>query len=140
MLGEVDDVFIGRGWSFPLAASSGGGMALVAGVTELEQAIYLILSTSPGERPMRPEFGCHLADFVFEAMSPTLFGEVSARVAGALDRWEPRIDVTDVSAAPHPDEEAVLLITVSYRIRHTYDVRSLVFPFYLIGEYERGRA
>ena len=52
--------FVGRGWAFPLAADDTGSIALVAGSTEIEQAIRLILGTAPGERPMRPGFGCRI--------------------------------------------------------------------------------
>ncbi|MEM9514371.1 MAG: GPW/gp25 family protein [Actinomycetota bacterium] len=128
--------FIGRGWAFPLGTDVNGGIRTVGGAEEIEQAIYLILSTTPGERPMRPEFGCGLADFVFESITPATFGRIASAVEQALDRWEPRIDVDDVVVGPDPDRAGAVLIEVVYRIRDTYDRRSLVVPFYVIPEHQ----
>ncbi len=136
MQNESGEAFIGRGWAFPMAANPTGGMAMVRGLEEIEQAIFLVLSTTPGERPMRPEFGCGLVDFVFAPMEPAVFGEISFLVETALDRWEPRIEVTEVIVEPDPNRAAVLLIGVGYRIRDNYDRRSLVFPFYVIPQHE----
>ncbi|MEM7338665.1 MAG: GPW/gp25 family protein [Actinomycetota bacterium] len=130
------NAFIGRGWAFPIAASATGGIAMVKGAEEIEQAIYLILSTTPGERPMRPEFGCGLIDFVFSPMEPATFGEIAFRVEEALDRWEPRVNVLDVDVKVHPDTTAMLLIDLTYELRDSYDRRSLVFPFYVIPRHE----
>lgn len=128
--------FIGTGWHWPVGTDATGSIAMASGVTELEQAIYLILSTSPGERPMRPEFGCRLADFIFANADATTAGLVAHEVRQALARWEPRIAVEDVSVTIGPDEPSTLLIDITYRILHTYDRRNLVFPFYLIPEHE----
>ena len=50
--------FVGSGLAFPLQLAPTRNLALASGRTEIEQAILLILSTAPGERPMRPDFGC----------------------------------------------------------------------------------
>ena len=57
--------FIGAGWAFPLRTDPTGGIALVSREREIEESIRLILATAPGERPMRPEFGCAVHDHVF---------------------------------------------------------------------------
>ncbi|MFC9492336.1 GPW/gp25 family protein, partial [Streptomyces hydrogenans] len=54
--------FVGAGWAFPPHTDATGSIALVRGERELEESIRLILATSPGERPMRPEFGCAIND------------------------------------------------------------------------------
>ena len=61
----MNEEFIGRGWAFPLRTDATGGIALVTREREIEEAIRLILGTAPGERPMRPEFGCRIHDYVF---------------------------------------------------------------------------
>ncbi len=61
----MHDDFIGAGWAFPLRTNSRGGIALVRREQELEEAMRLILATYPGERPMRPEFGSRVRDWVF---------------------------------------------------------------------------
>jgi uncharacterized protein len=127
---------IGSGWQWPVGTDATGSIAMISGATELEQAIYLILSTSPGERPMRPEFGSRLADFIFASADATTAGLIAHEVRKALTRWEPRIAVEDVTVTISADDPATLLIEISYRVLHTYDRRNLVFPFYLIPEHE----
>jgi uncharacterized protein len=126
--------FTGRGWAFPLRLDSAGSFVLSGGEQDVEEAVRLILGTAPGERPMRPEYGCSLHDLVFDTIDGTLSGRVAARVRDSLLRWEPRIDVTDVTAAPLPDQPHVLGIAIAYRVKATNDRRNLVFPFYTIPE------
>ncbi len=122
--------FTGRGWAFPLRTTAGGGIALVDGDTEIAEAIRLVLGTAKGERPMRPEFGCGIHDLVFSPTEQRLLGRVEEEVRASLARWEPRIDLLDVVAAPDQHDNGTVLITVSYLVRDTDDPRNLVFPFY----------
>lgn len=126
--------FVGRGWSYPLVPSATGGIGLVGGDQELEQAIRLVLGTSVGERPFRPEFGSHLADFVFSPIDASTGGRVAYEVRRALERWEPRIDVIGVDVTVDPARPTTLYIDVRYRRKGTNDPRNLVFPFYVIPE------
>lgn len=124
--------FIGSGWAFPLRTDATGGIALATGDRELEEAIRLVLGTAPGERPMRPEFGCAIHDFVFAPADATTAGRISYEVRASLERWEPRIDVNDVETTFDVDEPSTLYIDVRYTRRGSNDPRNLVFPFYLI--------
>jgi Bacteriophage baseplate protein W len=130
--------FVGKGWSFPLRLDSSGAFGLSSGEDDVAEAIRLILGTSPGERPMRPEFGCAVQELVFDTVDASLAGRASAMVAASLTRWEPRIEVLGVSAQPDPqggdDGPPVLRISVDYRVSATNDRRNLVFPFYSIPE------
>ncbi|MGH9196083.1 MAG: GPW/gp25 family protein, partial [Acidimicrobiia bacterium] len=85
--------FVGSGWAFPLKADTRGGIALVSREREIEEAIHLILGTAYGERPMRPEFGCGIHDYVFAPADATTAGRIAHEVKQSLRRWEPRIDV-----------------------------------------------
>ncbi|PZS30070.1 MAG: baseplate protein [Pseudonocardiales bacterium] len=124
--------FIGRGWAFPLRADATGSIALVGTDTEIEEAIRLILATAPGERPMRPEFGCGMHDHVFDSMDATTAGQVAYAVRSALEQWEPRIDVTSVDVSYAAESTATIYIDIRYTVRATNDPRNLVFPFYVI--------
>jgi uncharacterized protein len=126
--------FTGRGWAFPLRLDGAGSFVLSGGEQEIEEAIRLILGTSFGERPLRPEYGCGIHDMVFDTVDAGLSGKVAAAVRASLLRWEPRIDVTDVSAAPLPEQPHVLGISIGYQVKATNDRRNLVFPFYSIPE------
>lgn len=126
--------FIGRGWGFPLSTTANGSIALVSGAREIEEAITLILSTSFGERPMRPEFGCGIHDHVFAPADATTAGILVYEVKRALARWEPRIFVNDVTVSLDRASQGTLYLDIKYSLRGTNDPRNLVFPFYVIPE------
>ncbi len=126
--------FVGHGWSWPVGVSPTGSIALVSGDTELTQAITLILGTAPGERPMRPEFGCGIHDLVFDPSDTTLAGLIAHEVRVSLVRWEPRVDLLEVSVTFDAQREGLVLIDVSYVVCATNDRRNLVVPFYSIPE------
>jgi uncharacterized protein len=123
--------FLGSGWAFPVVATSDGRIGRAAGPESIEQAIRLILETSPGERVMRPEFGCGIWELVMEANTAQLHGRLQARVQEALIRWEPRIDVLDVRVDSPVEQKNVLFIRIDYRIRANNALYNLVYPFFL---------
>ena len=125
---------IGKGWAFPPGLDYRGQLALVGGEAEIEQAIRIILNTAPGQRVMRPEFGCRLQELVFASNNSQTAGLAERYVREALGRWEPRIALERVNVTPDPENHARLLITVQYRIKATHSARSLVYPFYLLPE------
>lgn len=130
MAGDI----IGKGWAFPPRLDHRGQIALVSGPAEIEQAMRIILNTAPGQRVMRPEFGCRLQELVFAPNNSQTAGMAERYVREALGRWEPRIDVLSVIVAPDVEHNACLLISVSYRIKAMHSSRSLVYPFYLLPE------
>jgi phage baseplate assembly protein W len=123
---------IGSGIAFPLQVDRRGGIALASDETDIDQAIQLILATAPGERPMRPEFGCGVHDFVFDTIDAGTVARMETEVRSALDRWEPRIQVTDIDFDLAGMDRGELLINISYRVRATNHMRNLVYPFYVI--------
>jgi phage baseplate assembly protein W len=123
---------LGSGLAFPLAVDHRGGIALARGEDDVEQAIKLILGTSPGERPMRPEFGCALHELVFDTIDAEMVGKIDSAVRVALDRWEPRIDVEGIDFDLSRMHEGALTIEVAYRVRATSRQHNLVYPFYVI--------
>ena len=124
--------FIGRGWGFPVGVDATGQIALVSGSREIEQAMRLILSTYPGERPMRPNFGSRLRDFIFDGATWENAIAIAAEVRASLLQWEPRATVADVLVAPEAADRGVLMIDIVYTVKGTNDPRNLVFPFYTI--------
>jgi len=129
---------IGSGLAFPLQADQRGVLALAHGVTDIEQAIGMILGTAPGERPMRPEFGCEVHDYVFDTIDAEMIGRVDTAIRKALDRWEPRIEVTEIDYDLDNVDEGRLEITISYRVLATSRLYNLVYPFYVIPAEESG--
>jgi Bacteriophage baseplate protein W len=123
---------IGTGVAFPLGVDRRGALALARDDEDVRQAISIILSTAQGERPMRPEFGCGVHDYVFDVLDAATLGQMETEVRRALERWEPRIDVIDVDFELDGSSDGPLAITIEYRLRATNDVRNLVYPFYVV--------
>ena len=124
--------FIGAGWAFPLRTNATGAIAVVTHEREIEESIRLIIGTAPGERPMRPDYGCAIHDYVFATIDPDTSGRIAGEVRASLVRWEPRIDVEGVDVTTDPGDETLVYIDIKYSIGNTNDPRNLVFPFYTI--------
>lgn len=125
---------LGSGLAFPVGVDRRGGIALAPGEADVEQAIVIILGTAPGERPLRPEFGCAIHDYVFETVDAHTLAHLEAEVREALDRWEPRIEVTDITFDLSGVDDGRLVIDITYRLTETNQLRNLVYPFYVIPE------
>ncbi|MCA6091956.1 GPW/gp25 family protein [Streptomyces sp. SCA3-4] len=123
---------IGAGWAFPGALTPSGEVALATGGDDVAQAIGLVLGTAPGERPMRPEFGCGIHRLVFDPLDAATVARADLEVRRALERWEPRIELDELLFSTDSADEGVLYIDVRYRLRTTDEPRNLVFPFYTL--------
>ena len=131
----MPEEFIGSGWAmFPMGLDASGGIAMVSGDNEIREALRLVLGTAKGERPMRPEFGCGIHDFVFDNANTDIAGRIAYHVRESIIRWEPRVDLDDVTVTFDPAEPSTVYINVSYQHKETNDPRNLVFPFYFIPE------
>jgi hypothetical protein len=128
----MSDNLVGAGIAFPLRVDARGGLALSRSNDDVDEAIRLIVGTAQGERPMRPEFGCGIHDYVFESIDSYTLGRIDYEIRVALDRWEPRIDIVDVDFDTSEAELGKLVIDITYSLRATSHVRNLVYPFYLI--------
>jgi phage baseplate assembly protein W len=125
------DELIGRGLPLkPLKTGRGALFDLLGGPAKIESAIEIILRTSPGRRVMRPTFGCRIHELAFAPASSETLGLAERYVAEALALWEPRVRVEQVKAWFGAGDNTTLWIEVRYRILDSYDVRSLVRPFY----------
>ncbi len=128
---EAQKQFLGRGWASPVRLDPATALVATAEADDdVQQSILIILGTSPGERVMRPEFGCGIADMVFEVIDNATVNRIAALVRDALVRFEARIDVLDVTVDPWRAAEGRLDISIHWRMRATNQVGNLVYPFY----------
>jgi uncharacterized protein len=128
----VEADILGSGVAFPLRVDRRGSLALVSAEVDISEAITIILGTAPGERPMRPEFGCGIHNYIFETVDPYTIARLEQEVRIALDRWEPRIDVLDIDFGLDRVDHGEVVIEIGYVVRTTNDLRNLVYPFYII--------
>ena len=127
-----DRSFLGRGVGFPVRPED-DELEMVAGETDIEQSIRLILGTAPGERVMRPTFGCGIHDRLFDPVDTRTRSLMEGDVTDALVEWEHRIDVENVEVTDPPDQTGTLLVEIDYTVRSTNTSKNLVYPFYLEG-------
>ena len=123
--------FIGKGMKFPIKVDARGRLNWSEGPPRLQDAIWLIVKTSLGERVMRPAFGAGVNDYVFQPNSPMVRKGLETAIRSALLKWEPRIDLDTVSVDPVADEASQVLVTIAFRIRTTNELFNVVYPFYL---------
>lgn len=128
--------FLGTGLSFPLRTDARGNIMLASGSQDIEQAVHIILSTRPGERVMRPTFGCRAHELLFEPRSPTTISLLQEYVYEALRIWEPRINLLSVDVVADNSNDGALLAEIEYEIKATHDTRSIVHPFFIEEEQE----
>lgn len=125
---------LGRGWGQPIAPATDGPtpgrVPVVQGPEKVRQAILTLLDTDPGERVMRPDFGCGLRRYLMAPNNPATRAGIRREIEAALARWEPRIRLVSLEVTPST-EPTVVLIELHYA--HVLDQRQdvLVFPFYL---------
>ena len=124
--------FLGVGWAFPIGVDARGRIGLARQVTDIEQAIQMILLTPKGQRVMRPEFGCQIHELIFAPNDANTWGMAEYYVEEALRFWEPRIEVLNVTARPSDGQTERMDVHVDYRVKATLDKRTLVYPFYRI--------
>ncbi|MEV6923688.1 GPW/gp25 family protein [Dactylosporangium sp. NPDC051485] len=124
--------FLGSGWAFPIRLA-GDGTILRSPEPDgaVDDAIRMILSTTPGERVMRPDYGCTISEYVFGLVDSGTTGQISQAVREALAEWEPRIDVVDVTTTQDPQDPRRLSVAITYQIRSSNSRVNLVYPFYL---------
>ena len=128
--------FLGCGWAYPAGIDQDGGVGNSWHEENVEQNILVILGTAPGERQMRPEFGCKIHDLVFKPNNRPTANMAENFVRMAVAKWEPRVGSLEVMANPDQYEDNILRIELKYTISTTNTTRNMVYPFYLSGQEE----
>jgi hypothetical protein len=121
---------IGTGWKFPIRVNAKGGISYSCGPDRIQDAIWIILATSLGERVMREDFGAGANDYVFQSNSDVVRAQLAAAVSAALAKWEPRIQQVNVSVQQGTEPSQVLIV-IDYQISSTNELFNLVYPLYL---------
>lgn len=138
-----------RGWRFvvPATDAPGVGAGMFVGPTgsitmveeddAIRQALLLLISTRPGERVMRPAYGCDLERLIFSPNDDTTAGLAMHYVRQAVERWEPRVEILRVDAWRDPEDASILQLVLHYRVKATLNAAQLAVPVALEGERSR---
>lgn len=130
-LNPSNSEYIGAGLAFPMSTNVQGSLQLSSNEANLEESIRIILGTRLGERAYRPNFGSRLSEIMFEPMNTQVLLLIRLYVKEAIEMWEPRLVLKDVITEPDPSTGRVS-INVVYQPKNTYDIRSMVYPFFLM--------
>jgi len=122
--------FLGVGWKFPVSLEE-GSFAVISEDEDIGEAILIILSTTPGERVMRPEFGCGIHEYIFSVINSSNLLMIEDEIKVALTLYEPRISIEEVTAKPDVSEGGKLLVHIEYRVLSSNSRFNMVYPFYL---------
>ncbi len=126
---KKEESFLGTGWSFPPEFDKNtADVKMTSAEEDIKRSLYILLSTTVGERVMQPAYGCNLKRFLFEPLNATTIAYVRKLVEDAIVYFEPRIELDGVSVEV---EEGTLNIIIDFRIRATNARSNLVYPFYL---------
>ena len=106
---------LGMGWAFPPEAVTTSRFEWRSGAVLVRQSILIILDTEPGERVMRPDFGCGLRRYLMEPNTPATRAAIARDIEAALGVWEPRIVVGAVDVTPTADPSTVL-VSIGYTL------------------------
>ena len=68
---------------------------------------------------------------MFDIVNVSTIGQIKLKVFNALEKWEPRIIVQDVTVSTEKVDVGQLLINVNYLVRTTNNQFNLVYPLYL---------
>jgi hypothetical protein len=125
---------LGKGWRFPVSVNLTGGVSSSAYEENVRQSIFIILGTAPGERVMRPDFGCRIHDLMFAPNNDVTSVRAAYYCEEAIYKYEPRIEEVEVQAKANSVEPNRLDLIITYVIAGTNNKRNLVYPFYLRTE------
>jgi phage baseplate assembly protein W len=124
--------FLGKGWRFPVALNLTGGLSQSQYEENVRESLFVVLGTAPGERVMRPDFGCRIHDLMFAPNNDETAARAEYYCEEALLKYEPRLESVKCIAVPNKDEPNRLDIRVQYQIAGQSERKNLVYPFYLL--------
>lgn len=129
----IDNSFLGTGWRFPPAfGHAGRGAVLVSAEEDIRESLYILLSTTPGERIMQPTYGCDLRSLVFEGLDTSTITAMQDMIRRAVLFFEPRIDIERIDIDDTQAAEGILTLHLHYTIRTTNSRSNMVYPFYFL--------
>lgn len=123
--------FLGTGWGFPPAFSKKTfDVGMLSDADDIKSSLEILLSTRPGERVMRPDYGCNLDELVFEPLTTTFKTYIKDLISTAILYYEPRIEVNNIDLDDTGELEGRILIVIDYTVSATNTRFNFVYPFY----------
>ena len=131
MMTKIIKSFLGTGWGFPPAFSNkSSDVGMLSDVDDIQSSLEILLTTRPGERVMRPDYGCNLDELVFEPLTTTFKTYIKDLISTAILYYEPRIEVNSIDLDDTGELEGRILIVIDYTVSATNTRFNFVYPFY----------
>lgn len=128
-----DKSFLGEGWAFPPEFSKATKESkLIAEDDDIKESLYILLSTSPGERVMHPSYGCGIKSLVFDNVTESRITILKDMITKSILFFETRISLNSVDINTDQINDGVLLVNIFYTIRTTNNRSNMVYPYYFI--------
>lgn len=134
-MADTDKAFLGIGWSFPPEFHKFADsltVKMVAEEADIKESLWILLSTSPGERVMQPSYGCGLQGMVFETINQSTMTEIKDIIERAILFFEPRITLEEIDVNTEDALEGMIKIRLDYTVRKTNTRSNIVYPFYFL--------
>jgi len=128
-----DKSFLGEGWAFPPEFSKATKESkLIAEDDDIKESLYILLSTSPGERVMHPSYGCGIKSLVFDNVTESRITILKDMITKSILFFETRINLNSIDINTDRINDGVLLVNIFYTIRTTNNRSNMVYPYYFI--------
>ena len=95
------------GFNPPFIGGQQNIMSRQEDVRLIKNDILQLLLTVPGERVMRPDYGVHLRDFVFENLVDSDLSALSLEISQQIRKYEPRVDIQSIDLIPDDDRNGL---------------------------------
>ena len=124
--------FLGTGWAFPVqfVRDSTAAVQMASEIQDIEQSLTILLSTRPGERVMRYDYGCALDDLLFEPANVSLLTYIEDLIKKSILYYEPRVQLREVRVNTDGLLEGRVLIELDVVVRATNSRFNYVFDYY----------
>jgi len=125
--------FLGIGWKFPPEFDKKRKtVTLVSEEKDIEESLFILLSTRTGERIMQPEYGCNLNVINFEPINSDFKDNVESIIRYAVLNFEPRISIVNIDISTEEYIDGIINIIIEYTIIKTNSRSNIVYPYYII--------
>lgn len=128
---DLNKPYLGRGWSFPPTFNEHTkALVMSSEEADIRESLYILLTTTPGERPTRPDYGCDLHSIIFEPINAATKNRMTSIIKRAVLYFEPRIELEQVEIDVVDEGEGIVNLTLHYTITKVNSRANIVFPFY----------
>lgn len=102
-----------RGFAFPFRFDA-GSVVFLDGADKLRNNIVQLLLTDVGERVMHRDYGGGLRAMVHDPNNDALRAVVQHQLGKSLVKWEPRVQLQQISIDPEIDDPGTFSATVAF--------------------------